>query len=511
MRTFFCVIIFILSVTHLSAQHRLEKLNIYFNNAAQQETINGNILLAEKGRVMYSRSFGYADFRSRRENGKDTHFNLASISKIFTSTAILQLKEKGKLKLDDKVTKFFPAFPYPQITVKHLLTHTSGLPDLELYERFIKQYPDTIVTNEIIIPVLIREKMPLRCIPGDKFMYSNTNYCLLALLVEKLSRTGFSDYLDKYIFRPAGMHNTYCLATSYRPLDTTIVTAHVKLRLYDTVYIPVHEAARYRYTDYNNSAATGAANIITTTEDLLKFDEAFFDGKLVSGASVEEALTPVRLNNGEVHYEHMDTMEGEGKGSYGLGWELFWQPGFGKSAGHGGFKWGMATFYFRNLDSRQTIIAFDNTAGPAFGKVVTSSLYMLNNRPAIADNLKRSLVELYAGAMIHGGIDHAVACFNTFKSDTAHYYLNEMEMNRLGYEFLYFSTFKDHKACAVETFKLNTLLFPDSYNVYDSYAEALADIGRKYEAIYMYQKSVDLNPQNSAGRIAMERIMSQLK
>ncbi|MCF6404535.1 beta-lactamase family protein [Chitinophaga filiformis] len=510
MRRIFFLSVLILSGMFSNAQTRLGKLNIYFNNISREENMNGNILLAENGRPVYLRSFGCSDFPSASENDIDVRYNLASISKIFTSTAILQLKEKGKLYLDDTFQHYFPQFPYPGITIRHLLTHTSGLPDLELYEPLVKQFPDTIITNDIIIPTLINENKPLHFHPGDKYSYCNLNYCLLAMLVEKVSGLAFSDYLQQYIFQPARMLLTYCVKTSYQQSHRKIATPHVKAAYYDTAYSPVFLVKRYRYTSYNNSAATGASNIITSTSDLQRFDRAFFDGKLLGQASIEEALTPVRLNNGEVYWEHMDTMLGEGKGSYGLGWEIFEQPGFGRSVGHGGFIFGLATFYFRNIDRKQTIIAFDNVAGPAFGKIVTSAFYIMNDQPPMPLKIKTSLVRLFATTMVQYGVDNAVSCLTAFKSDTSKYYLSEQEMNQLGYELLYFSSFPDHLQFAIETFKMNMLLFPESYNTYDSYAEALAQAGKKQEAILMYQKSIALNPDNQGGIKALKQLLSQL-
>jgi CubicO group peptidase (beta-lactamase class C family) len=491
------------------AQNRLGKLNSYFNNIAREKKMNGNILLAENGRTMYRRSFGYADVPSATENDVNVHYNLASISKIFTATAILQLKEKGKVRLEDTLQHYFPDFPYPGITIRHLLTHTSGLPDLELYEPLVKKFPDTIITNAIIIPVLIREKRLLYFHPGDKFSYCNTNYSLLAMLVEKLSGLPFPEYLKAFIFQPAGMQETNYTATSYQNTQG-VATPHVMASYYDTAYTPVFDIKRYRYTSYNNSAAMGASNIITTISDLQLFDQAFFDGKLLSAASIEEALTPLRLNNGEVYWDHMDTMAGEGKGSYGLGWEIFEQPGFGKSVGHGGFKFGLATFYFRNIDRKQTIIAFDNVAGYAFGNIVTSAFLMMNDQPPMPLRTKASLVRLFASTMVEHGIDNAISCLAAFKSDTGGYYFSEREMNQLGYEFLYFSSFRDHLQFATETFKINMLLFPESYNTYDSYAEALSQAGKHQEAILMYQKSIELNPDNQGGIKALKQLLSRL-
>lgn len=510
MKRIFFLAAILLSGVFSIAQNRLGKLNIYFNNIARGKNMNGNILLAENGRAVYLRSFGYADVPSATKNDINVHYNLASISKVFTATAILQLKEKGKVRLEDTLQRYFPDFPYPGITIRHLLTHTSGLPDLELYEPLIKKFPDTIITNNIIIPVLIHEHRPLYFPPGDKFSYCNTNYSLLAMLVEKLSGLSFSAYLKTFIFQPAGMEGTYLTDTSYQHAYHGIVTPHVKASYYDTTYTPVFAVKRYRYTSYNNCAATGASNIITTISDLQLFDRAFFDGKLLSPAGIEEALTPVRLNSGETYWEHMDTMQGEGKGSYGLGWEIFEQPGFGKSAGHGGFNFGLATFYFRNISRKQTIIAFDNVAGHSFGNIVTSAFHMMNDQPPLPLKEKASLVRLFAATMVQKGIDNAVSGLTAFKSDTGNYFFSEHEMNQLGYEFLYLSSLPDHLQFAIETFKINMLLFPESYNTYDSYAEALSHTGKHQEAILMYQKSIALNPDNQGGIKALKQLLSRL-
>ena len=503
------LILILLCGMQLSAQRQLGKLNYYFNHVAQQGYMNGNILLAQNGHTIYQRSFGYADLTSGRQNNNASRFNLASISKIFTSTAILQLKGKGLLQLNDTFQHYFPAFPYTNITIRHLLTHTSGLPDLELYESLIKAYPDTIVTNDIIIPTLIKEKMPLSFSPGDRFRYSNTNYSLLALLVEKLSGQSFAAYLSTHIFQPAGMQLTSCDASSFRPADASIVTPHVYGMLYDSVQTAVFNVKRYRYTAYNNDAAIGASNIVSTTGDLQLFDKAFFAGQLISAASMQEAFTPVVLNSGDTLWEHMDTMRGEGKGSYGLGWDIFRQPGLGTAVGHGGFKFGLATFYYRNIDKGQTIIAFDNAPGSPFGDVITSACYIMNQHPAYPTQVKQSLVRLFAQAITQYGFDNAVSCLHTFKSDTSHYYFSEREMNQLGYEFLYFSSFPAHKQLAVATFMINMLLYPESFNTYDSYAEALSETGKKQEAILMYQRSIALNPDNKDGIRALQRILSQ--
>lgn len=470
------------------------------------QLLNGNILMANKGKVLHSLSYGYADFPSRTSNNIETPFNLASISKIFTATAILQLMEKGKLNLDDPFQAYFPEFPFPDITIKHLLTHTSGLPDLELFEPLIKQYPDTIVSSHIVIDQLIASHRTPAFKPGDEFRYCNNGFVLLSLLIEKISHQTFDEYLHDQIFRPAHMHETFL----YDPTQNKFPT-QVSKHAYESFAVDslsrTRDLKKYRYTDYNNDAATGASNIITTVNDLLLFDKAFFCFKLLKPATVQLAITPVKLNNGTYYTEkRMDTMQGEGEGSYGMGWELFDQPGYGKGAGHGGFQFGLATFYYHNLDKNQTIIAFDNTAAPSFGEVVTNALRIMNDQPPIAPDHKKSLVRIYVTTLVKEGADAAATQLSLLKTDTAHYYLSEWEMNRAGYEQLYDYYRID---AALEIFKLNCLLFPLSFNTYDSYGEALNKAGKKKEAIALYERSILINPNNKDGIKELSKIKAR--
>lgn len=121
------------------AQTVSEQLDILFTSP--QYSVNGNVLVAENGKVFYRKSFGLADAKNKLPNNENSRFEIASITKTFTSTAILQLKDKGKLNLDKPFVKYFPDFPYPEITIRHLLSHTSGLPDLQIFEELVKKIP----------------------------------------------------------------------------------------------------------------------------------------------------------------------------------------------------------------------------------------------------------------------------------------------------------------------------------------------------------------------------------
>src|ERR1700712_4217749 len=149
------------------------RLDSLFTAPGNFESLNGTVLVAEKGHIIYQRSFGLADKRNKTPNQPGSSFEIASNTKTFTATAILQLKEKGKLGPDDPLQKYFPAFPYPLITIRHLLSHQSGLPDLDIYAAILQNEPGRQFSNADIIPALIHYNKPLRFQPGDRFEYSN--------------------------------------------------------------------------------------------------------------------------------------------------------------------------------------------------------------------------------------------------------------------------------------------------------------------------------------------------
>ena len=506
MRSIFFLFWFIcLSSPLLQAQTKA--LETYFDELSELRQHNGNLLVADQGAVLANFSSGYADFSTQQVNTSASRFNLASISKVITATAVLQLKEKNKLRLDDALTDYLPDFPFQEVTIRHLLTHTSGLPDLELFDDIVKHFPDTVITNRNVLPELAKWTRGLYFKPGDEYRYCNTEYNLLALLVEATSDMEFSTYLRKYIFDPAGMNDTYVIQPRRPKKGELIAQPQMKPHPgYDSTFIAVDSISRFKYLTYNLSGTVGDGNVMSTTLDLFKFDQAYFKGKLLRANSMEEAMTPLRLNNGTIPYQRMDTMDGEGKMTYGLGWEIFEQPNYGISVGHGGFKFGLATFYIHNPAKNQTIIGFDNTAGSEFGRFIASAQSLINEREPLKFRTSKSLITLYGTALVKHGADHAAAVFNANKSNTKGYYLNEGELNDLGYNLFYMSSFPGHQEMGLEVFKLGTLIFPDSFNTYDSYGQLLRDMEKKDDAILMYQKSIELNPNNEDGK----RILNQL-
>ncbi len=490
----------LLSFEGISQNTIAKRIDSLCQSLYKYNQLNGNVLVAENGNIIYKKSFGDADIENKIPNTDSTEFAMASVSKIFTSAAILQLRDKNKLQLDASFMKYFPDFPYPDITIRNLLSHTSGLPDYELYENQIKENPNKIFTIKDVMPALKIWKKPLHFKPGQKWEYSNTNFCLLALLAEKLSGMSFQNYLQINIFNPSKMNNTYFLNDNMHIKDKKRAINYEHSFLYSYKLQDVDSIKKYRWRLYNASGFVGQGNINTTTGDLLKFDNALYSGMILKPATLAEAFTPTKLNDGE----NTNAGNGIGKASYGLGWFILNDSSNGKIVWHTGGQPGAVSIFLRNITKRKTIIMFDNNFHKSLFASGMNVMNILNNEPVKAT--RTSLTQDYGSTLTEKGIDAAFCKLQKLQADSTHYYLNEDDMNELGLRLLYEASFSGHDELALEVLKLNTLFFSQSFNTYDSYGEALSKTGKKEEAIFMYKKSLELNPNNEGGKKALEEL-----
>ncbi|MBL4656883.1 MAG: beta-lactamase family protein, partial [Flavobacteriales bacterium] len=215
-------------------------------------------------------------------------FSVASVSKQFTAMAIMILKEQEKLNYDDKIIKYLPKLPYENITIRHLLTHTSGL--VPYHRNFLDEHWDKtkIGDNDYLLSLLEEHNPPLVFEPGESWAYNNTGYCLLATIVERVSGLSFEAFLDKYIFAPLGMTSSRV----YTKLSNTTPEDYVRGHVYSIL--------RNKYEDadgtgdnrsYYRGGMVGERGVISTTGDLLKWDRALYTEKLVAKQTLEEAFT----------------------------------------------------------------------------------------------------------------------------------------------------------------------------------------------------------------------------
>ena len=316
-----------------SAEGGIDRL---FTRWADPRLPGGSVLVIKDGEAVYRRAFGAANLEERVPNTPSTNFRLASVTKQFTAMSVMILEEQGKLGFDDILPDFFPDFPPygRKITVRHLLQHTSGLIDYE-----------NVTADSTTVPLLDRDVLMLMkrqdstyFAPGSRHRYSNSGYALLALIVEKVSARSFATFLKEKIFDPLGMSST----VAYEKGISTI-----SKRAYGYTRRDSSDERSFERTDQSmTSSVLGDGGIYSSVEDLFKWDQALSTSRLVSVSTLNQALTPNVLPNGE-------------NTAYGFGWRIFDHRGL-RCFHHSGSTVGFRTRIVRFPQQRLTVIVLAN-------------------------------------------------------------------------------------------------------------------------------------------------------
>lgn len=465
---------------------RIERI---FSDLQAQGAFNGVVLVAEGDRVRLAKSYGWADFATKRPLTLDSVFELASLSKGFTAMGVALLAEEGKLGLEDPVTKFLPELPYPGLTLRHLLTHTSGLPREE--ELLGASWPATkTATNADILRVLAEQRPPVRFAPGEKWEYLNTGYTLLALVLERVSGTAYADFLRQRVFEPLGMKDT-CVRTVLsreQPKDLALGFMRRSALKEDFVLpsaLPVHGFM----TQFGG--LVGARNVHSTAGDLLRWILALRGSRLVKAATLAQVLAPVRLRDGSVARMEVGAPV---PSAYGLGWFLrtdapgaYWHTG-----GYPGY----STFLEWDQDHGRAIIVLDNSFHSRTTYMAGhATAALLEGRPFTLGRV--SIAEAVGPLVLAQGAAVGLARYRELKAAKPEAYrFDEEELNRLGYDLVEAGRLAD----AVAILAFNVELFPQSANAYDSLGEACLKQGDKPRALSAYEQSVKLDPENEGGR-----------
>jgi len=258
-----CVVL--LNVSGLSQAPRdkelTSRIQAYLQPFGETGNLIGTVLVARGGRVLFRQSYGMANYELRVPNSNETRYHIASVSKPFTAAAILQLQEQGRLSVSDHVSKYVPGFPNgDRITLDNLLTHSSGIPDINGLDDY-----DTFARSPHNLEQLVAKfaGLPLEFAPGSKQSYSNSNYNLLALILEKVSGESYTNYLRRHIFEPAGMKDSGVDDDASRLIPYTASG-------YNPAGISGFENARH--VDWSNK--TGNGSLYSTVDDLYRFDRA---------------------------------------------------------------------------------------------------------------------------------------------------------------------------------------------------------------------------------------------
>ncbi|GAB2540394.1 serine hydrolase [Spirosoma aerophilum] len=311
---------------------RLKTLDSTLTRLHERALFNGVVLVAENGTVRYRKAFGTANIRTNEPLSTSSAFNLASISKQFMATMIMQLKEQGKMQYDVPVRSYLPTFPYDTITVRHLLTHTSGLPE---YIELAQQYtgPLDTLTNAGMLKLFIEHKPPLLFRPGTRWEYNNTGYVLLGSIISSLSGMSVEQFFEQQIVKPLKLKNTYAyyLNSTTTPRNRVFGFERADGRSVSNDLIRV-------------DGVIGDGNIYSSVDDLLIWEQALHGGKLVKPATFREAVTPVTLNDKSAY-------------PYGFGW--FIEDG-GKVLAHTGSWVGFLNVVVYDTEKKETLIVLSN-------------------------------------------------------------------------------------------------------------------------------------------------------
>jgi CubicO group peptidase (beta-lactamase class C family) len=467
------------------AQNPGKQLDSLFTDLSNHNFINGTVLAAQNGNISYQQSYGWGNISKDIKNTATTTFELASLSKIFTAVAIMQLEEKKLLSLDDAVIKFLPDFPYPQITVKQLLSHTSGLPDFELFDSYFNADPARIMTNRDIIPAL-KQWGKLKLSPGQQWSYSSPGMGLLALIVEKISRTTFQNYLATHIYKPAGMSQTYTLSALNKKDDDNRAVPYAYNYYFSTDFSLADTIKQNQRFLHQSGGVEGPGLLVSSTGDLLKFDQALFNNKLLKPATLGKMFTPAKLANGTPviapHYPD--------KVLFGLGWFILPDSSAGKIVFHSGFKPGTNTLLLHNISKKQSVILLDNGNSPGIPVTGFNMMNLLNGRKT--GPIKTAVTFLYAKDLQTKGVDYALIRMTQLLKDTLHYTVAPRDWIAMGYEF--FRT--GHIDESINTFRVGYMLNPDHDFLCLLYGDALAKAGKKIEASAAYNRALQINPKN---------------
>lgn len=324
----------------LTDDQMASELDAFVGKLAGADVFSGAVLFAKNGKVIYKKAFGMANKDFNAPNRVDTKFNLGSMNKMFTSVAIAQLVERGKLSFDDPLARFLPEFPSKEaaekIRIKHLLSHTAGLGSY-FNKQFMESSRARFRTTSDFMELAKDEKMQFE--PGTRWSYSNTGMLVLGAVIEKVTGQSYYDYIRENIYKPAGMINSDCY-------DLDRVNPNLAVG-YEKDYSD--DGVQFRNNIFSHVIRGGAAGGgYSTVEDLMRFDVALRSNKLVGAEYVKLLLSAKpELKSPE----------------YGYGFQI---DGENQIAGHGGGFEGISSNLDMFLNSGYTAVVLSNYGGASF-------------------------------------------------------------------------------------------------------------------------------------------------
>jgi CubicO group peptidase (beta-lactamase class C family) len=468
------LVICVLITSVVLAQTKKDRLSTLMNAYHNYNMFDGAVLVAENGKVIYKDAFGLANREWNIPNTTDTKFMIGSISKPLTATLMLILAQKGLVSLEKTIADYLPAFkdkPAAKVTVRQLLSHTSGIPNYDIIKDFFPRISRQNFTREDYVKIYMDSALAFP--PGSRYLYSSWGYFTLGYIIEKVTGKSYEQVMKEEIFNKLDMQHS----GSY--FHTQIVSKRASG--YD------YGLGNFFSADFRDQSNTmGTGDIYTTVEDLFKFHMGIARNTLLSKQLTSEMFTP-----------------GIRPAQYGYGWfnQNFRYTATDSVAAnyHLGSTDGFISFMIRIPATNSMVVILCNSAPTDFFRITKSLLAVLYNKPVILKEPAHKKMEEIIGKY---GSAKAVETFKKMKTDTANYYVDWIQMYYLGEKLLSLKRYEDARIIGEN----NAAEFPEKDLISLSLANIYLALNRKEDAIQLYKKTLQLNPENEEAKNRLKEL-----
>jgi CubicO group peptidase (beta-lactamase class C family) len=481
MKRLLCVLL-LFCATSLYAQDLTTRLDGFLDQYATERGFRGTVMVAEEGKLLYARGFGLADPARGLQHGPQVQYRVASVTKSFTAAIIMKLVEEGKIALSDPITKYLPGYRHDtgdRITIHHLLTHSSGIPDYANRPDARERGSEPMPALEQMIEKYCSDSLAFE--PGSKFSYCNSGYMILGAIIQKVTGQTYDKAVRSMLLDPAGMSNS--------GIDCSGLTLPARAPGFDAGFgdtLPAGWAFNVEWV-----SATGG--LYATPEDMVKWDIALADPAFISRNALRLMQTShIRQRPGGPGYGYGLMLDRRTRSRRGDSLMVVYHPGSMS---------GVSSVFARVPATRQMVFIVSNVSGAPVMPMCDGVLALLNGNAATP--VRPSLVRALHAAIASNGVQEGVRTIESeHLASPARHDASENEFGILGHQYL--REKKNEEAASVFAYALR--LFPRSAGAFNNMGECADTMGQKEKAIGFYRKSLELNPAGTVARDALRKL-----